>query len=51
MQVVGTVLAVGGIVSGLVVGGWAGFGIFALGAVVGGVVAFCGSFLINGDLF
>ena len=50
LQVIGTGFLVGGIVAGLLVGGWAGFGLFLLGSVVGGFIAFCGSFLIDGQL-
>lgn len=50
LQVIGTGLVLGGLVLGLVVGGWGGFGIFLLGALAGGFAAFCGSFLIDGQL-
>ncbi|MFD2785758.1 hypothetical protein [Hymenobacter rubripertinctus] len=50
LQAIGTGLFVGGLVLGIVVGGWAGFGLFLLGSVVGLFVAFCGSFLIDGQM-
>ncbi|KAA9333171.1 hypothetical protein F0P96_09330 [Hymenobacter busanensis] len=50
LQILGTVFAVGGIVLGVAVGGWAGFGWFALCALVGLLVAFWGSFVIDGNL-
>ncbi len=50
LPAIGTGLFLGGLVLGVVVGGWAGFGIFLLGSVVGLFVAFCGSFLIDGQM-
>jgi hypothetical protein len=50
LQLIGTVLAVAGVVVGLTVGGWAGFGFFALLALVGLGFAFWGSFVVDGEL-
>jgi hypothetical protein len=50
LQLVGTVLAVAGIVIGIAVGGWAGFGLFALLALIGLGFAFWGSFVVDGEL-
>ncbi|OWP61483.1 hypothetical protein CDA63_19140 [Hymenobacter amundsenii] len=50
LQAMGTGLFVGGLILGIVAGGWTGFGLFLLGSVVGLFVAFCGSFLIDGQM-
>lgn len=50
LQVPGTVFAVGGIILGFAIGGWVGFGVFALCALAGLLLAFWGSFIIDGEL-
>ncbi|UOQ53830.1 hypothetical protein [Hymenobacter cellulosivorans] len=50
LQILGTAVFVAGIVLGVVTGGWAGFGIFALGSALALILAFWGSFIIDGEL-
>jgi hypothetical protein len=50
LQILGTILVVTGIITGFLVGGWAGFGLFLLLALIGGFAAFWGSFIIDGQL-
>ncbi|AIZ62571.1 hypothetical protein PK28_00685 [Hymenobacter sp. DG25B] len=50
LQVLATLLFIGGIVLGIIMGGWAGFGLFVLCSLAALVLAFWGGFIIDGNL-
>ncbi|ALD22332.1 hypothetical protein AM218_15355 [Hymenobacter sp. DG25A] len=49
-QILGTIVFIGGIVLWVVMGGWAGFGLFAFCSLAALILSFWGSYMIDGNL-